>query len=90
MTVTSELSHNARCLACTECVVLKTSKHLCVVAGCMLQAEPRAQLSLASRSASQNLKISPQDLILYSAKVSRAFDGAPVGSVVCFTPCLLC
>jgi hypothetical protein len=35
------------------------------------QAEPRAQLSLASRSASQNLKISPQDLILYSAKVSR-------------------
>eukprot|EP00878_Enallax_costatus_P013793 GHUV01014426.1.p1 GENE.GHUV01014426.1~~GHUV01014426.1.p1 ORF type:complete len:673 (+),score=175.36 GHUV01014426.1:298-2019(+) len=33
------------------------------------QAEPRAQLSLASRSASQNLKISPQDLILYSAKV---------------------
>jgi hypothetical protein len=35
----------------------------------MLQAEPRAQLSLASRSASQNLKISPQDLILYSAKV---------------------
>ncbi|WIA08050.1 hypothetical protein OEZ85_007517 [Tetradesmus obliquus] len=33
------------------------------------QAEPRAQLSLASRSASNNLKISPQDLILYSAKV---------------------
>lgn len=37
-----------------------------------LQAEPRAQLSLASRSASQNLKISPQDLILYSAKVGGA------------------
>lgn len=35
------------------------------------QAEPRAQLSLASRSASNNLKISPQDLILYSAKVRR-------------------
>eukprot|EP00879_Flechtneria_rotunda_P017604 GHRR01018454.1.p1 GENE.GHRR01018454.1~~GHRR01018454.1.p1 ORF type:complete len:532 (+),score=154.50 GHRR01018454.1:191-1786(+) len=33
------------------------------------QAEPRAQLSLASRSASENLRIGPQDLVLYSAKV---------------------
>ena len=45
------------------------SEGLLVCCCVMLQAEPRAQLSLASRSASQNLKISPQDLILYSAKV---------------------
>lgn len=43
---------------------------LCASCVCGLsQAEPRAQLSLASRSASQNLKIKPRDLILYSAKV---------------------
>jgi hypothetical protein len=34
-----------------------------------VQGEERAQLSLASRSASQHLKVSPSDLILYSAKV---------------------
>jgi hypothetical protein len=45
---------------------------------CHMQAEPRAQLSLASRSASQKLKISPQDLILYSAKVRRDVNGLPV------------
>ena len=33
------------------------------------QAEPRAQLSLASRQASGTLKIVPNDLVLYSAKV---------------------
>lgn len=33
------------------------------------QAEPRAQLSLASRRASNSLKILPSDLVLYSAKV---------------------
>ena len=33
------------------------------------QAEPRAQLSLASREASNMLKIRPSDLVLYSAKV---------------------
>jgi len=33
------------------------------------QAEPRAQLSMAAREASHTLKILPEDLILYSAKV---------------------
>lgn len=46
------------------------SKVLIVTTGS--QAEPRAQLSLASRSASERLKISPSDLILYSAKVGSA------------------
>jgi hypothetical protein len=36
------------------------------------KAEPRAQLSLASRGASTALKIGPSDLVLYSAKVTRA------------------
>jgi mRNA degradation ribonuclease J1/J2 len=35
------------------------------------QAEPRAQLSLASRQASNSLKIIPSDLVLYSAKVGK-------------------
>lgn len=33
------------------------------------QAEPRAALSLASREASHQLKLMPNDLVLYSAKV---------------------
>ena len=33
------------------------------------QAEPRAALSLASREASNQLKLLPNDLVLYSAKV---------------------
>jgi hypothetical protein len=53
----------------------------------LLQAEPRAQLSLASRSASQNLKISPQDLILYSAKVGVA-EGHAI--LRCYMLRLLC
>ncbi len=35
------------------------------------QAEPRAQLSLASRQASHHLTISNSDLVCYSAKVSQ-------------------
>lgn len=38
----------------------------------LAQAEPRAQLSLASRQASNALKIIPNDLVLYSAKVGAA------------------
>ena len=34
-----------------------------------LQAEPRAALSLAARGESPLLKLSPSDLVLYSAKV---------------------
>jgi mRNA degradation ribonuclease J1/J2 len=33
------------------------------------QAEPRAQLSLAAREASQMLRINRSDLVLYSAKM---------------------
>lgn len=33
------------------------------------QAEPRAQLSLAAREASQTLRINRSDLVLYSAKM---------------------
>ena len=36
----------------------------------VLQAEPRAALSLASRGASPLLRLNPSDLILYSAKAS--------------------
>lgn len=75
-------------------VLLPSTEHsvlslVCVLLN-VLQAEPRAQLSLASRSASQNLKISPQDLILYSAKVStaRAVDMCSLGGLGCCYHCL--
>jgi beta-CASP RNase J family ribonuclease len=42
------------------------------------QAEPRAQLSLASREASNTLKIKSDDLILYSAKVIPGNEGRVV------------
>lgn len=45
------------------------SKVLIVTTGS--QAEPRAQLSLAAKQASHSLKILPNDLMLYSAKVSQ-------------------
>ncbi|KAL3161242.1 hypothetical protein ABBQ38_009606 [Trebouxia sp. C0009 RCD-2024] len=38
------------------------------------QAEPRAALCLASREASLNLKLSPTDLLLYSAKIIPGND----------------
>lgn len=40
----------------------------------LVQAEPRAQLCLASREASLNLKLSPTDLLLYSAKIIPGND----------------
>jgi len=49
------------------------SKVLVVTTGS--QAEPRAQLSLASQSLSHNLKIAPSDLVLYSAKVIPGNEG---------------
>jgi hypothetical protein len=49
------------------------SKVLVVTTGS--QAEPRAQLSLASQSLSHNLKINPSDLVLYSAKVIPGNEG---------------
>eukprot|EP00798_Chlamydomonas_sp_ICE-L_P032481 gene32481-17716_t len=39
------------------------------------QAEPRAQLSLASRGASKLIKIRPDDLVLYSAKAGSGGRG---------------
>lgn len=39
-----------------------------------MQAEPRAALCLASREASLNLKLSPTDLLLYSAKIIPGND----------------
>ena len=39
---------------------------------CCMQAEPRSALTLASREASPLLRLTPSDLILYSAKVSLA------------------
>ena len=39
-----------------------------------MQAEPRAALCLASREASPNLKLSPTDLLLYSAKIIPGND----------------
>jgi hypothetical protein len=49
------------------------SKVLIVTTGS--QAEPKAQLSLASQSLSHNLKIAPSDLVLYSAKVIPGNEG---------------
>ncbi len=51
----------------------------CGVRVVVLQAEPRAALSLASRGASPLLRLDPSDLILYSAKVSAfcAFLASP-------------
>jgi hypothetical protein len=37
-----------------------------------VQAEPRAALALASREASPLLRLTPSDLILYSAKVHNS------------------
>lgn len=41
---------------------------------CGVQAEPRAQLALASRQASQNLKLLKDDLLLYAARVIPGND----------------
>ena len=39
-----------------------------------VQAEPRAQLALASQQASQNLKLLKSDLVLYAARVIPGND----------------
>jgi hypothetical protein len=52
---------------------LDPSKVLVVTTGS--QAEPKAQLSLASQSLSHNLKVAPSDLVLYSAKVIPGNEG---------------
>ena len=39
-----------------------------------MQAEPRAQLSLASKQSSQNLKLLKSDLLLYAARVIPGND----------------
>ena len=44
-----------------------------------LQGEPRAALSLASQNASPLLKLSPSDLLLYSARVIPGNDTKVMG-----------
>lgn len=48
-----------------------------IVCAILSQAEPRAALNLASYGSSHSLKLSKEDLILYSAKVNVTFLTGP-------------